>query len=75
MSSKIFQSRLGPKPFSTEAADISFDKVFAVPTAPTTNDDSNRHIVEEKEEEIPAPAEITEEKVCSIFFLFFHTIY
>jgi hypothetical protein len=57
MSFEILQSRLGPKPFSTDAAEISFDKVFAVPTAPTTNEvDSNRQIAEE-EEEVPAPTE------------------
>lgn len=32
----LFQTRLGPKPFSSEAAEISFDKVFSVPTAPTS---------------------------------------
>jgi hypothetical protein len=32
-----------------------------VPTAPTTNDvDLNRQIFEEKEEEVPAPDEVTE---------------
>lgn len=28
------QPRLGPKPFSSETSEISFDKVFAVPAAP-----------------------------------------
>lgn len=30
----FFQPRLGPKPFSSNAADVTFDKVFAVPVAP-----------------------------------------
>uniref|UniRef100_A0A1A9V0J8 Coronin n=1 Tax=Glossina austeni TaxID=7395 RepID=A0A1A9V0J8_GLOAU len=29
-----YKPRLGPKPFSSNSADISFDKVFAVPVAP-----------------------------------------
>lgn len=28
------QPRLGPKPFSSNSGDVSFDKVFAVPVAP-----------------------------------------
>lgn len=69
----IFQTRLGPKPFSTDAAEISFDKVFAVPSAPITAEvDPSRQIVEEKEEEVPAPVELevaapfeaADDKVC-----------
>lgn len=43
----IFQTRLGPKPFSTESAEVSFDKVFAVPTAPTTDFSESDANVEE----------------------------
>ena len=45
---------MGPKPFSTEAAEISFDKVFAVPNYPNANkvNDLENHdtAVEEEEE-------------------------
>lgn len=29
-----FQPRLGPKPFTSASGDVSFDKVFSVPSAP-----------------------------------------
>jgi coronin-7 len=63
----LFQTRLGPKPFSTETTDISFDKVFSVPTAPTTNEtEQSRQIVEENEE-VPPPEEVFAEKVSFSF--------
>ncbi|CRK99981.1 CLUMA_CG013274, isoform B [Clunio marinus] len=51
-------TRLGPKPFSTDSAEISFDKVFAVPVAPSTDVDV---VVVEKTTEVELPSYIQQE--------------
>lgn len=47
----FLQTRLGPKPFSTESAEVSFDKVFAVPTPPS-NDKETKNLVNEDDREL-----------------------
>jgi coronin-7 len=47
------QPRLGPKPFSSETSDISFDKVFSVPAVPKEVKVKD----EEQEEEVELPTD------------------
>jgi hypothetical protein len=47
----FLQTRLGPKPFSNESAEVSFDKVFAVPIPPS-NDREKNNLVNEDDREL-----------------------
>lgn len=46
------QPRLGPKPFSTEPTEFSFDQVFSVPQFPSTEDSAeiDGEVISTKEE-------------------------
>ncbi|XP_064555413.1 coronin-7 isoform X2 [Drosophila montana] len=46
--------RLGPKPFSSNTGDVSFDKVFAVPVAPGSHENIS-NVGQENCSEVPAP--------------------
>ncbi|XP_030567471.1 coronin-7 isoform X3 [Drosophila novamexicana] len=46
--------RLGPKPFSSNTGDVSFDKVFAVPVAPGSHENIS-NVGQENCSDVPAP--------------------
>lgn len=62
---KQLQPRLGPKPFSSEPSEISFDQVFSVPQFPSTDD-----IEETDNQEIVTKEEITLESIGNILPFF-----
>ncbi|XP_073834070.1 coronin isoform X2 [Musca autumnalis] len=41
-TASAYKPRLGPKPFSSNAADVTFDKVFAVPVAPGSQENLSK---------------------------------
>ncbi|XP_030567468.1 coronin-7 isoform X1 [Drosophila novamexicana] len=49
-----YKPRLGPKPFSSNTGDVSFDKVFAVPVAPGSHENIS-NVGQENCSDVPAP--------------------
>lgn len=58
MNSK--QPRLGPKPFSSVSADISFDQTFSVPSAPGSLDDGDTVAETQQQESQPPGVDVVE---------------
>lgn len=55
----IKQPRLGPKPFSSVSADISFDQTFSVPSAPGSLDEGDANNEQPQQKESPPPAVVS----------------